>query len=93
MAEIRTVPERVCQAEAVLPGWLRNGSAGRSHEFFRLRWSRGTLRSARCLCFGARLGCRRYGKLQSFFSDRDCSQLIPSQGTAHDYREQLGPVL
>ena len=23
---------------------------------------------------------------------RDCSQLIPSQGTAHDRREQLGPV-
>src|SRR5437660_1360876 len=23
---------------------------------------------------------------------RDCSQLIPSQGTAHVYREQLGPV-
>ena len=22
---------------------------------------------------------------------RDCSQLIPSQGTAHDHREQLGP--
>ena len=29
-----------------------------------------------------RLGCRRSGKLRSFFSTRDCSQNIPSQGTA-----------
>ena len=30
-----------------------------------------------------RLGRRRSGKLQSFLSKRDCSQTIPSRGTAH----------
>ena len=47
------------------------------------------LRASRYLCFRVRLGCRRYGKLRSFFSKRDCSQHIPSQGTAHENREQL----
>jgi hypothetical protein len=44
-------------------------------------------------CFWRRLGCRRYGKLQSFFSIGDCSQHIPSRGAAHDHREQLCRVL
>jgi hypothetical protein len=34
-----------------------------------VRWSQSILRSCGCHFFGIRLGCRRYGKLQSFFSD------------------------
>jgi hypothetical protein len=36
-----------------------------------------------------RFGRRCSGKLRSFFSKRDCSQTIPSQGTAHGVREWL----
>ena len=40
--------------------------------------------------FMIRVGRRCSGKLRSFFSTRDCSQLIPSRVTAHSFcREQL----
>src|SRR5262249_62019772 len=75
------------------PGLLRTGSARRQSRVLLTP----KLRSIRVLTVvtvsGIRLDCRRYGKLRSFFSKRDCSQHIPSQGTAHEQREQLGPVM
>jgi len=50
-------------------GRLRNASAERGSHPFRVCWSRSMPRSSRCLGFGLRLGCRRYGKLRSFFAD------------------------
>src|SRR5262245_44365135 len=71
-------------------GWLRNGSVG-AHVAF----SSGSaavipalLPSSRYRA-PSRLSSLRCGKLQSFFSQRDCSQHIPSRGTVHDNREQL----
>jgi hypothetical protein len=44
---------------------VRNGSAERGSRPFRVGWSRSMRRLS---LFGLRLGCRRYGKLPSFFS-------------------------
>src|SRR5262249_48455585 len=65
---------------------LRSGSAGRSGRLF---FGNGRLADNGSQSFWIRLGCRRHGKLQSFFSIRDCSQHIPSRSTTHDRREQL----
>jgi hypothetical protein len=69
---------------------LRNGSAGRSGRLFLVM---GVLADNGSQSIWIRLGCRRHGKLQSFFLTRDCSQHIPSRGTAHDKREQFCPVM
>ena len=52
--------------------------------------ARGFLRSGCCLVVLFRLGCRRFAAGSCNRSFRgDCSQHIPSRGTAHDNREQL----
>jgi hypothetical protein len=51
------------------PGWLRNGSARRRSRTLRVRRARRFPRSYCCVVLRARLGCRRYGKSQSFLSD------------------------
>jgi hypothetical protein len=71
-------------------GWLRSGSAGRTPLFPGVRWARGFLRSYRHLVLRLRVGCRRFATGSCNRSFRgDCSQHIPSRGTAHDSREQL----
>jgi hypothetical protein len=50
-------------------GLLRSGSAGRKSRVYLAHKSRSIPRSYRCHFFGIRPGCRRYGKLRSFFSD------------------------
>ena len=92
---LRTVPERVCQAENGFPsGFCAKVAMGEMVYYFCLRAR--TANSAcgyLCQFFSTRLGCRRCGKLQSFFSKGDCSQHIPSRCTAHDNREQLCLVI
>jgi hypothetical protein len=71
-------------------GWLRNGSAGRAPLFPGVRRARGLLLSYRRLVIRPRDGCRRFATGSCHRSSRgDCSQHIPSRGTAHDSREQL----
>jgi hypothetical protein len=73
------------------PDRLRNGSAGRGSRPFRVCRSRSLPRSGRChFSAASRLSSLREVAIVLF--RRDCSQLIPSQGTIHGYREQLGPV-
>jgi hypothetical protein len=50
-------------------GLVRNGSAWRCRLVLWVQWSRCIAGSYRFHFFGIRLGCRRCGKLQSFFSD------------------------
>ena len=73
---------------------LRNGSAERGSRPFRVCWPRSMPRSCRCHFFGLRASSRLSSlrEVAIVLCRRDCSQLIPSQGTAHDHREQLGPV-
>jgi hypothetical protein len=65
----RTVPERDCQAETVFLRVPPPRPRRAKSRLLSVRWSAWLLRSSRCLWFDARLGCRRSGKLQSFFAD------------------------
>jgi hypothetical protein len=69
----RTVPERVCQAKTVFfgffLGWCAPVAPWPLASFFVVCRKSGECNSCCFFCFfGVRLGCRRYGKLRSFFS-------------------------
>src|SRR5262249_59046691 len=70
---------------------LRNGSAERGSRPFGFV-GRGPGRARAAVTFRASSRLSSLREVAIVLCRRDCSQLIPSQGTAPDHREQLGPV-
>src|SRR5262249_9915608 len=70
---------------------LRNGSAERGSRPFGFV-GRGPGRARAAVTFRASSRLSSLREVAIVLCRRDCSQLIPSPGTAHGVREQLGPV-